>query len=177
MSSLDNYDQYRKWLAKRGYIVLGQGLMAAVYTKPGSNRAIKVSRQIDQWPDYVLWATKNRYAGTFAPKVYSLKFHKDFYVATMEVLVCTIGELRDKSWRNEQLRNYDSMLNGLYGEKRPISALDKFCSKAKEAEFNHDLHDNNFMVRSDGSVVLIDPSSRRSEVTKYRLKNGYIVNH
>jgi hypothetical protein len=86
---------YENKLRARGYQLLGKGLYSNVFAAPKSDKVIKVA-DMDEWPRYILWATKNGYAGNFAPKVYSLKFHDGYYVATMERLVATIQDIRNE---------------------------------------------------------------------------------
>ena len=91
----DNPHAYAAFLMRHGFEHLGGGAYANVYAYPKSKRCIKIGRSCDSWPHYVLWGTAKRYAGGFAPKVYSLKYHGSFYVAVMERLVCTIRDTAD----------------------------------------------------------------------------------
>src|SRR5258707_15634880 len=89
-----NQREYQAKLATLGCELIGHGLYSSVYSIPNTlDKVIKVG-SLDEWPSYIQWATKNGHAGKFAPKVYSLKFHDEFYVAIMERLVCTINDLK-----------------------------------------------------------------------------------
>lgn len=161
-------EKYREWLVKRGFECLGKGVYSYVYAKPGSDRCIKVATIYDAWPAYVLWAMKKRYSGTFAPKVYSLKYHNGFYVAVMERLVCTLHDVTQDSpsgiYRNPVYFNHARDLTRLGEHKYPEKAEKwiKFAKQADAENLLNDLHQGNFMIRKDGQLVLTDPSSRPS---------------
>jgi len=169
---------YGEFLLRHGFDHIGHGLFSNVYAKPGSTRVIKIGTGTDAWTHYALWGTAKRYAGTFSPKVYSLKFHHDFYVAVMERLVCT---LRDSSEHSHQVRLYERMCHTMqgYGDTHllPPSAL-KFAQACRAAKFANDLHESNFMIRANGHLVVIDPCARNyHDKPLYRIKHGYIVQH
>jgi|SRR5882724_40651 len=169
---------YGMFLLRHGFICIGHGLFSSVYAKPGSSRVIKIGTGTDAWAHYALWGTAKRYAGTFCPKVYSLKFHRGFYVAVMERLVCTLSE---SSGSSHQTRLYEKMRYAMkgYGDTHllPPSAL-KFAQACRKAEFANDLHQGNFMIRANGHLVVIDPCARDfRDKPLYRIKNGYIVQH
>jgi hypothetical protein len=171
-------DMYIAYLKRRGFVFLAKGLYAVVLFHPKNpQRVIKVANAADGWASYVVWATQKRFAGGFAPKVYSLKFHNGFYVASMERLSCTISEVRDGagSYNNSQVYLYRQI------EKRekllspPLLA--KFMAAFDSSGYRNDMHDRNVMVRHDGHVVVTDPSSDYFDKPAYRIKNGYIVQH
>src|SRR6266436_6324281 len=85
--------QYENNLRAKGFETIGHGLYANVFAKPNSDKVVKVAA-LDNWPTYIKWATKKGYAGKFAPKVDSLKFYDDFYVAIMERLVGTMHDFK-----------------------------------------------------------------------------------
>jgi len=171
---------YGMFLLRHGFICIGHGLFSSVYAKPGSSRVIKIGTGTDAWAHYALWGTAKRYAGTFCPKVYSLKFHRGFYVAVMERLVCTL--LDYSSQNSHQARLWLLMSEAMNGRmsnnhRLPPSAL-KFAQACREAEFANDLHQGNFMIRANGHLVVIDPCARNfRDKPLYRIKNGYIVQH
>lgn len=166
-------EQYETGLQKRGFEIVGSGCFATVLAK--GNLAVKVARH-DGWPNYIRWATERGYAGIYAPKVYSLKFHADhapFYVAFMERLVCTLGELRSYSNNTYQSLLYRDLARTLYDgtNDHPVpDGLRSFANELRAERFADDIHDGNIMVRSDGQIVITDPSVRSGE--PFRLKRG-----
>ncbi len=177
---------YKQYLMKRGFRKIGGGLYSDVLAKDGSDRCIKVAHG-DRWPDYIEWADKHGYLGTFAPKVYSFKQHPLFYVAVMERLVC---DFRDIEYYNGHkitsdvqvffkearaamgFTNYD-YISGRIDQTGPFLS---FCTTLKDNKLADDCHEGNFMVRKDGQVVLIDPLSAYShQPNKLRIKNGLTV--
>lgn len=175
-------------LQRRGFVMLGAGAFSTVLGKPGYPRVIKVGRgQPEGWIDYIMWADKAGYAGSFAPKVFSLKIHFDYrygpfqwgrelnnswYVAVMERLDCTIAAVTCPGKR----RIYRHMASALYGDL-PCKTLEdmapgatKFCADLRAAGFEYfDLHDGNFMLRGN-QVVCTDPlsSPTRTGTTRWR---------
>lgn len=162
------YDRFVNFLHKKGFKRLGGGAFSSVYHKTGSDRVIKINHAPDQWSRYALWAAKHGWAGRFAPKVYSYKYHKEGYsVAVMEKLACTVGELRDdkKHPHYGTLAFLDIALRAPANDNMAAAAdcfqpeLSKFMREFA-AEFRHaryDLHAANAMLRPDGSFVLTDP--------------------
>lgn len=163
-----------EFLRKKQLIELGSGLYSSVYSAPKSDRVIKVCRgPHDSWPDYVIWATKNGYAGTLAPKIYSMHFIENGYVATMERLnpIDTNNDLgikADQDWHDycRQRRTNTVSKNN--------AGLHDFITKIREvfsgshgscAVNGLDLHPANVMVRNDGSLVITDPVTK-SEYTE-----------
>ena len=169
-------------LQRRGFVTLGAGAFSTVLGKPGYSRVIKVGRgQPDGWVDYVMWADKAGYAGSFAPKVFSLKIYWDdrvsgpngwsgrpierdtFYVATMERLGDTVA----KRWSKPEYTLYQRMCDAIYGREdaRIRNAIEAsypggyaFIKAFKDAALSdaYDMHDGNWMMRGD-QLVLTDP--------------------
>jgi len=165
--------QYENSLRAKGFEDIGKGLYANVFAKPNSDKVVKVAR-LDSWPTYIKWATAKGYAGKFAPKVYNLKFHDDFYVATMERLVGTIHDFNE----------FDSIHNELYMEitswyvdesTSEATDLIEFAIKLKAAKLTGDWHFGNVMVRKDGQIVITDPSARPFNGKLFRIKSGQIT--
>jgi hypothetical protein len=183
MGMLDSTYAYCAALEKRGYVKLGGGMFSQVFGK--GNCAIKVGHS-DDWPEYVEWATQAGFAGTFAPKVYSLKFHRGFYrgfyVAVMERLVCTMAELKivnDYCCNNRYEDAYEALQQGTGRRfKETVIGFDDlraFGQLVNDAGFSDDMHDGNVMLRSDGQIVLTDPSSHRSDQSRLRIKRGSVT--
>ncbi len=137
-------------LSKRGYEKLGWGSYSSVWAKPNSSKVIKVGVSYDSWLNYIEWAMKNGYVGNKAPRVDSFKLHNGYFTAVMERLH---GLNRD---------NRNSIHNMTYANSfviRRVPAEWKTFTTDFTKEFgNHnDLHDGNWMQRSNGELVLIDP--------------------
>ena len=177
-------EQYENKLRHLGYEKLGGGLYSNVFAKPDSDRVVKIGRA-DCWPDYACWLIENGYSGTFGPKIYSLKFHGDFYVASMERLVDTMNGL-------EQAYNYKGLANndlwqlylaitvwlcGVRDENVDVPQVpdfQEFIEKLDLEGFANDFHGGNVMIRKDGSLVVTDPSTSYSD-NRFRIKNGNVT--
>ncbi len=185
MNAFSSTDAYISKLYKRGFHKVGSGLFAVVLAKPGSDRVIKVALASDMWPEYVEWATLNAYAGKFAPKVYSLKFHNGFYVAVMERLVCTLQELEKENnySQNTQYHILAEAIKYWSGYSRYCKPdimpncpdLQAFSEAAGESGMFEDLHGGNIMLRNDGQIVVTDPSSSMPTKPKLRIKGGNVI--
>lgn len=187
-----SYENYTDWLEKKGFVRLGSGYFSAVYGKPGSNRVLKIAHSAheDGWLDYILWASKKGFAGTFAPAVYSYKYHqtgtpkyawqaKGFGVAVMERMASTVTYADKKSDAVAVHALYEPAVLG-----NPTAGLLidlvypgilKFSQALREDHrgVRLDLHGGNMMVRPDGSFVVTDPVGNRRSVNdnyKKRLK-------
>lgn len=183
MQLFENQSAYEYHLRKRGFVKIGGGLYAEVYAKPGSDKCIKVARSSDAWPEYVEWATLEQYAGVYAPKVYSLKFHNGFYVALMERLVCTIADIHASHPTYHYSKHPLSDLvasvqtwSGYGGREVRAEAegLKSFCNAVKTQRLVSDLHDGNIMLRKDGQLVITDPSSS-CQTRRPRIKAGTVI--
>jgi len=155
-------------LLKRGFEKIGAGCYSTVLAKPGSDRVVKVSRQIDNWLDYVVWAAKRGHAGKFAPVVHSYRVvqgkHDKFYVAVVERLKQTLSSVefshRETYRAYEKLRRYMDGGNenaGIDADLVLPGGLRFAMDFKRNFRGRFDLHANNWMVRKDGSVVCTDP--------------------
>ncbi len=160
--------EYENKLRSLGCELLGKGLYSNVFSIPNTDKVIKVGG-MDKWPTYIKWATENGHAGKFAPKVYSLKFHDEFYVAIMERLVCTVGELRDAEYHsnNPQVRIFLTM------SYESCEAIDFhiYIMELQHRRWSGDLHEGNVMVRHDGQMVITDPVCGYGS-SRFRIKSG-----
>ncbi len=125
----------------------------------------------DEWPTYIKWAIQNGHSGKFAPKVYSLKFHDEFYVAIVERLVCTINQMIGEyhgAHRTDQARAYETVWND------DCEAVDlvAYIKDLQHVGLSGDFHGGNFMIRSDGSIVVTDPVAASCTSDKFRIKSG-----
>lgn len=150
--------QYCTRLEKRGFKELGQGCFSRVYAKPGCDKVIKVSYNNDMgWVAFVLWAQRSKYHSPHVPKLYSLKFHKDFYVAVIERLPI-IGAI---DCETRGMMDYNRSLT--CGVSRADELEDRypgfgcFLLDLAKAFPVGDLHDGNYGHRADGSIVVFDP--------------------
>ena len=180
-SSLDKVFEdsrtYQKKLQKHGFEVIGSGAHSSVYARKGSDRVLKVNYVNDNWPDFAKWAIDKGYAGTFAPKIYSLKQHKRFYVCSMERLDKTMQAAGRKHPLAPAVDVFNFACHANDNAKAILDLLvpgmDKF-GEDLTAEFKTDLdiHAGNFMLRKDGSLVAVDPVYGRSSGKTYRIKNA-----
>jgi hypothetical protein len=173
-------------LMKRGFERIGSGLFSDVLAKPGSDRVVKVytygsqgEHATDPWPEYVLWAAQNGYAGTHAPRVFSFKIVNGtmgtFYVAVMERLEATMAQLRGPSSpdpRYSLLTPLTHHYSGAYNREEADAAVPGFYDfyrHFREAFRGRgtDLHDGNFMVQGV-RLVLTDPLSGGGTSTSRR---------
>ena len=168
-------------LERKGFKKLGQGAFSVVLAKPDSKRVIKVTRRIedDGWIDYIKWADKKGYTGSFAPKVYSYKYIKgrerDFAISSMERMKSSLGsvgyqhdatvlwDLIHKATNDNQLAT--RLLN------IAVPGLDQFNKDLRKTFGALDLHSGNLMVRENGSLVFTDPvGGYTAPPTRERLK-------
>jgi hypothetical protein len=171
----------QKRLCARGWKEIGSGLFSRVYGKGAY--AIKVSSGQDDWEQYIIWATKRGYAGTFAPRVYCVHRYKHGLIALMERLDCTIAQAKERNPTLYKLVDY------IWWKPDNRAALDKlfpgfqaFIEATKAEGFANDTHTGNFMLakgrgRRKPRLVLIDPSSRytTTEARRWRAVGTAIV--
>ncbi|UYO52484.1 hypothetical protein [Rhodopseudomonas palustris] len=177
-------------LKRRGYVVLGAGYFSTVFKKPGSDRVVKVCHRPDNWLDYVLWATKAGYAGTFAPRIFSYRRYNqgrdgEFYVAVMEELAETVDRLSCRVSDGRAVRaaahlrsyiNINHDQDGVAADRLFAGAL-RFAMEFR-IEFrgaNFDLHMGNWMVRFDGSLVCTDPVSHGRSTAPARMRTSDLL--
>ncbi|PZA13940.1 hypothetical protein DNX69_00480 [Rhodopseudomonas palustris] len=173
-------------LKKRGYCYLGSGCYSTVLYKPGSNRVVKVSRRPDNWLDYVLWATKAGYAGTFAPVVHSFRrFNQgldgEFYVAVVERLVETVNDIERRDRRHRAVKAQGFLRSYIHAnhDQDGVAADRLFAGSLRFAvelrmEFRGaglDLHAGNWMTREDGQLVCTDPVCEGRSTAPSRMRN------
>lgn len=182
-NAFKNADGFIKALMAKGYKEIGSGYYSSVLAHPNSDKVIKVSKRAhsDGWIDYVKWADSKGYAGTFAPLVHSYKFiktrergywswddeNKDqngFGIAVMERLDKTlhkVHETRNAKFFGEAVKftlNYNNELSAKFVDQY-VPGFNKFLIELRQEFKSLDIHDGNFMVRKDGSLVVTDPVS------------------
>lgn len=164
-----DYYHFIRCLERRGFERLGSGVYSRVYAKPGSSRVIKVSTEMDGWLQYICWAGERGYLGRQAPMVHSLKVIQGrgggvFYVAVMERLACTIRRAHRVNYA-AALREHGAVIRGERTLREDCEIREHspewadFVADFKDHFFGwqKDCHDENFMARFDGSLVLTDP--------------------
>lgn len=172
--------QFESALLEHNYSKIGGGSFANVFAKPGSNIAVKVAELPDGWPAYIKWATKEGFAGTFAPKVYSFKSYMPeglppYYVATMERLVDTVGNMMHSKSMSELYMGLVDAIQGRDDEGiKQFADLNAFAKSLKENQFKWDLHGSNVMVRKDGQIVVTDPMSD-DRSSDFRIRKGQVI--
>jgi hypothetical protein len=176
-------------LERRGFRLIGSGAFSWVMAKPGSDKVVKVCRNLDAWPEYVTWATRCGFAGKYAPRVYS--FHMvdgrddQFYVAVVERLDATVSTL---AWEPNgraisQLRTDialfiqgDDAKGAVLASTRPelvafALAFRVFYRRTMSARsIGLDLHGGNWMLKGD-RIVLTDPVCDGTPTTPKRLRS------
>lgn len=100
-----------RFLERRGFEPIGSGCFSTVWARPDSDKVVKVSRRMDGWPEYILWAARHGFMGGLAPRVYSFRLVQHgrsadpeymTYVALCERLVHTQSAIRPTNgWREE----------------------------------------------------------------------------
>jgi hypothetical protein len=149
-----------------------------VYGKPGSDRVIKVCTGADDWIEYCYWGAKQGQAGKLAPKVYSYKTFKDgTYIAVMERMEYVAG----KHDLSKPLSMFTTLvpyvINSGWNRPRPEAAqlinylvpgsADYLKGLAKLSG-HLDLHDGNYMFRSDGSICITDPVTSVNKTNNFK---------
>lgn len=182
MATIDS-DKLLHFLRKKSLTQLGRGLFSTVLASAQSDRVVKICQgHHDSWPDYVIWATKMGYAGTLAPKVYSLHMLNRGYIAIMERLI-PIGRGNETgisykcalAWgeycwqRRTQVTPQFAELHNFIGKIADTFGGGQGCCGIADL----DLHDRNIMCRNDGSLVITDPvtSSKHSENLPRRMRS------
>lgn len=168
-----SYFSFRETLEAAGWTKLGAGINACVYGKDGCDQVVKVGcNPDDAWLDYVVHGSDHGMAANpHFPKVFSLKVYKGWYVAVLERLTCTAGQLDwDAAKHGLSYAQVDEMKQaqrkiseGVYGVPPRPAAADSLSKMAKflRDNFNEfDLHGGNYMVRTTPQgpqLVVIDP--------------------
>lgn len=171
MGHYRSLSSYQQALYKRGYEYVASGMFATIFAKPQSSTVLKVGTMTDVYPIYLQWAVDKGYAGTFAPRVKSFKVHttnddEPFYVAEIERLATTVEEADDDDYAKAvelfyDLRGSSSGFHSLKDLKNLapdwVPFVDGLTKLKNRHSLTFDLHDQNFMVRNNGDLVLIDP--------------------
>jgi hypothetical protein len=176
--------QIRDYLTKkREYKVIGSGLHSMALHKPPHKKIIKLSRDMDMWPDYILWAKEHNYLGNKAPLVYSLRIEKEhhehqvknlYYVASVELLT----DANDSPEQTDLIKKIECYVRiHNCGSHDQIDLPDDWKEflenyKMEFKMYPSDLGGRNWLSRQ-GELVLNDPSgsdSRYKQVQKLKIK-------
>jgi hypothetical protein len=157
-------------LSKKGCYQLGSGMYGRVHVSTDPTKVVKIGKLHDTWPEYIVWACKEGYMGNIAPMVYSLKEHKDCYVAVMERLETLPGELVDAYRVIEQIGLASCVLPS------PYDTFAKALYEFRRANhFYSDLGPKNVMVRKSGELVVTDPIYSGVRTSALRLTEKHTV--
>ncbi len=168
-----NQMQFNNRLENRGYVRLGRGMYSSVYAKPGSSKVIKVGSTGDSWLGYIIWAMKEGYVGNHAPRVDSFKVNgqEDYFVAVMERLQKLNSKNRELMW---------DLIPDTRSFNENVPAEWKTFTKTFTAQFGdrNDMHDENWMQRSNGELGLTDPlsSGGQNSVSRYKSRPNSGIN-
>jgi hypothetical protein len=173
-------------LESQGWERIASGAFSVVYGKDGSDQVIKVSKDMDSWPEYIQWAREEGLDGTFAPKVHALKVItkdclKPFYIARMDRLEETASEraMDADDEEGEKLNDFHKTLEGIcyatdsmthrnrrhhesdlafVEEVQPgiVENVTKFRERFQDGG-GFDLHTGNWMYDKAGNILLTDP--------------------
>lgn len=175
-SAFEHGRAYGHFLTKRGFKLLGSGAHTNVYGKEGFDRVIRVNYCADNWIDFAVWAAKTGWAGNYAPKVFSFKRHKEFAVSVVERLENTYHGVPSKDHGYLFPKLVDLYIHAKDNASAAYILNDAFPKAHSFVdEFTnafpgyYDMHRGNFMVRYDGSPVLVDPVYGDSALTQKRI--------
>ncbi|WP_316172957.1 hypothetical protein [Bradyrhizobium sp. SZCCHNRI2049] len=173
--SVSTAEQYEDILYRRGYLYLGAGCFSAVWGKPGRATVIKLNRRPDDWLDYAIWAQEQGYAGKQSPRLYGYRTFADgTYIAVVERLDKTFGQLDSSNTRKYLYTPVRRAIGGYAdeGELKQAEAaspgIADFGLALRGAFRCLDMHDDNIMLRADGSICVTDPVSSTS--SEFRAK-------
>ena len=161
------------FLHRRGFERLGAGIYSVVMARGDSDRCIKIcrghDRTADRWCEYLLWAHRMGYTGTFAPKLYSLHCFEDgLYAAVIERLWMTLGDCQGENyWAYLKLSREinEGCVDSCTGPRG-----DFYRAFNKAFQGNLDLHEENWMIRHNGDLVLTDPLMGEGTTSGIRLR-------
>src|SRR6266853_712829 len=156
--------QFLARLERHGYEKLGRGCNASVWAKPGSSKVIKVGNTHDSWLGYIVWAMEKGYVGNKAPRVDTFKVTNNYFVAVME-------RLQKLNTKNNKLRHKLSPDTSEFSETVPLEWKTFVKEFTGRFDQSYDMHDENWMQRSNGELVLTDPIAHKSYETPRRYKS------
>lgn len=179
--------EFRKNLEKRGYKFLGAGVDQSAYLSPNGKNVFKIfgtggeslSRDQKMFLKWVKFCQQNS-DNEFLPKfgrvrqfvidgnIYYAMFqellYKKWHITEMVVLIDAVIAYPDyypSSTKKAKQYERDLAAKGIDVEKLK-STLQKLQSIGKTSDYVNDIHEENIMVRDDGTPVIIDPWSVKS---------------
>jgi hypothetical protein len=169
---------YEAKLSRWGFARIGSGFYGSVWSKPQSDRVIKIGPITDAWLRFAVWAHEN--PGPHVVKVFSVRTHGTFYVAVIERLACTLDDFsvrvkwarafqaNERVMRNFLRRKQYSSLDPYTWAKHTIQPVNGYDAKSVSMartvlnlckwfkkvqsweDYDWDLHDANVMLRREG---------------------------
>lgn len=164
---------YVERLERRGFEKLGGGAFSHVYGKPGCSTVVKVCHDGDRdpWPLFAAWAHAN--PSPFLQTIHSFKRHKGFYVAVIERMERTVACTDHADGHMTATTVFAGFVTSSRAPNRVEQAVlgaypgIQGVLETMRAEFDDkaywDLHQGNWMIRSDGSLVITDPICARGD--------------
>jgi hypothetical protein len=176
-------------LESMGYDFADSGKFSDIYINPNSKIVVKVSKRDDPcWEGFAEMVRKHGRGNPFLPRVASVQRvdsrHGSYFIAFMEKLLPLRGPDRfdlatwiDDAYAALETNEItpDDLMDGLDERKMPIrtperiqnmindhlvEAIILIYKHAPEGCWN-DMHEDNFMMRDNGQVVITDPTFLR----------------
>ena len=176
------YNRLKNLLTDKGYTIIGEGWFSFVFEAPDSSFVIKVSREPDScYIQFTNYAMEN--PNKHLPKLKLIDYGDGMFVTIIEKLRPLAGNVKydiEKTWhdwataqnktrsRNDVQALYpngetssvfdfldDDFRNTLKKYQSLFTAINAFRKTVTDCRF--DMHRDNFMQRSDGTIVITDP--------------------
>jgi len=180
--------EFRKNLEKRGYKFLGAGVDQIAFLSPNGKSVFKIfgtggetlstdQKMFLKWVKFCQQNTDNEFLPKFGRvrevtidgKIYYAMFqellHKRWHIIEMVVLVDAVDSFPDyyPSNTKKKAEGYKTDLTGKgIDVEKLLTTLRKLRSIGKTSDYVNDIHEDNIMVRSDNTPVIIDPWSVKS---------------
>lgn len=136
-----------------GFSLIGGGMYSKVYGRPGTDWCIKVGRHLDGYLAFTQLAIQKGWIGTHAPYIYSIKVMDGFYITIMERLAVCVSNTRGTAW------DMASTTQGSCEWQDRVRWISVHVNEMRNLghKLHLDTHNGNWMLRHDGSLVIIDP--------------------
>lgn len=184
LGNMRSYNLLVAELARQGYELLGNGHFAAVFTHPNIEGVVKLGfKKEDSGAAYAAFCRSHK-GVKHLPEIYDIKRFKSFYAVLMPQYM-PIETGYQYGWPLDELEK-----EHLIHARRALSngadrgCHDVFKSIVKTASLigghfrgvaSFDLHSDNMMKRSDGTMIITDPVSFTAEDYEEEKEESWIM--
>lgn len=168
LGNMRSYNLLVAELTRQGYELLGNGHFAAVFTHPNIEGVVKLGfKKEDSGAAYAAFCRSHK-GVKHLPEIYDIKRFRSFYAVLMPQYIpietsyqygCPLDELEKGHLIHARKALFNGVDRGCHEVFKSIVKTASLIGGHFRGVASFDLHSDNVMKRSDGTMIITDPVS------------------